>query len=192
MYWILRNILWLVTKIVFRVKIYGKENIDYENKSKLIICSNHISMWDPIILATTYKRQINFMSKKELFEIPVIGSIFYKVGAFPVERDKVDLKSVKQSLKILKDDKVLGIFPEGTRVKSVDFKNVKEGIGLIAIKSESNIQPVSIETDYKVFGRVKVTYKPIVKIEEFDELAKNEKNKAVTLAVYKEIYDITE
>ena len=192
MYWFFRNILWVVMRILFRIEINGKENIDLENKDRLIICSNHISMWDPITLAVTYNRQVNFMAKKELFEIPVVGPIFYKVGAFPVERDKVDLKSVKQSLKILKEDKVLGIFPEGTRVKSIDLENVKEGIGLIANKANSNIQPVNIETEYKFFKKIKVTYMPIVKIEDFNELPKKEKSKAVTLAAYKEIYNITE
>ncbi|WP_099203261.1 lysophospholipid acyltransferase family protein [Miniphocaeibacter massiliensis] len=192
MYWFFRNILWVIMRIIFRIEINGKENINLEDKGSLIICSNHISMWDPLTLAITYKRQINFMAKKELFELPIIGKIFYKVGAFPVERDKVDLKSVKQSLKILKEDKILGIFPEGTRVRELDIENVKEGVGLIANKSGSNILPVHIETEYKIFGKVKVTYLPIVKVERFEELPKNERSKAITLAAYKEIYNITE
>ncbi|QQK07563.1 lysophospholipid acyltransferase family protein [Miniphocaeibacter halophilus] len=190
MYWFFRNILWVVLRIIFRIEVKGKENIN--TREKLIICSNHISILDPLILAITYNRQIHFMAKKELFEIPIIGKLFYKVGAFPVDRKKADLKSIKQSLKILKEDKVLGIFPEGTRVNTIDKNNVKDGIGMMANRANSDILPVHIETEYKIFRKVKVTYKPIVKIDKFLEVPKELKNRTITLAAYNEIYDLSE
>ncbi|HHX68715.1 MAG: lysophospholipid acyltransferase family protein [Miniphocaeibacter sp.] len=190
MYWFFRNILWVLLRIIFRIEIHGKENMN--TNGKLIICSNHISLLDPLILAITYNRQIHFMAKKELFEIPIVGKLFYKVGAFPVDRKKADLKSIKQSLKILKEDKVLGIFPEGTRVKTIDTNNVKDGIGMMANRANADILPVHIETNYKLFRKVKVSYKPVVKIDTFSEIPKEEKNRTITLAAYNEIYDLSE
>lgn len=190
MYWFLRNICWVIFRIGFRIEVDGKENITGEDK--LIICSNHISLLDPIILAITFNRQIHFMAKKELFEIPIIGKIFYMIGCIPVDRSKADLKSVRESLKILKEDRVLGIFPEGTRVKEVSEDNVKDGIGLMANRGKSNILPVYIDTEYKIFRKVKVSYRPIIEIEKFQDIDRAEINRTLTLAAYREIYNITE
>lgn len=190
MYWFLRNILWVVLRIIFRIEVNGKENI--KGDDRLIICSNHISLLDPIILAITYNRQIHFMAKKELFDIPVFGRVFNMVGCIQVDRDKADIKSVKESLKILKGEKVLGIFPEGTRVKTVSQENLKEGIGLMASKSNSNILPVHIVTEYKLFRKVVVNYRPVVEMEQFKDIPKEDKKRIITLAVYNEIYKVAD
>lgn len=190
MYWFFRNILWVVFRIVFRIEVEGKENI--KDDERLIICSNHISMLDPIILAITYNKKIYFLAKKELFENPILGWFFHKVGCIPIDRSKADLKSVRESIKILKNNEVLGIFPEGTRVKKIDESNVKDGIGLMANKGKSNILPVFIDTEYKFFGKVRVSYKPIINIEDFENVEKSELNRKITLAAYKEIYNIVE
>ena len=190
MYWFIRAIAWLLMKIIFRIEVKGKENIQTEGR--LIICSNHVSLLDPVILGITFNRKIHFMAKKELFEIPILNKLFYVLEAFPVDRHNIDLKSIKKSLKILKDEEVLGIFPEGTRVNTIDKENLKEGIGLLANKGYSNILPVYIDTEYKLFRKVKLNFKPIIKIENFDDIPKKEKNKKITLAVYNEIYGLSE
>lgn len=190
MYWFIRTIAWLLIRVIFRIEVTGKENI--ETTGKLIICSNHISLLDPVVLAVTFNRKIYFMGKKELFEIPILNKLFYSLGGFPVDRHNIDLKSIKKSLSILKNEEVLGIFPEGTRVKEINRENLKEGIGMLANKGFSNILPVYIDADYKLFSKVKVNFKPIIKIESFDGIPKKEKNKEITLAVYNEIYSLME
>lgn len=157
LYKIVVFILKILVFFIFNVKTH---NLDEFNKlnGRLILCANHTSMIDPVILAVFSKRQIHFMGKKELFEKKILGSLFRKLGAFPVDRTGVSLSSIKSSLSVLKDEKILGIFPEGTRVKKYDEGNAKPGIALIANKASSNIIPVYIQGKYKFRGTINVYF----------------------------------
>jgi 1-acyl-sn-glycerol-3-phosphate acyltransferase len=94
-YKIAANILRLLVFLIFDVKVYNKEYLD-NTEGGLIVCGNHISMIDPVILAVSTKRQIHFMGKKELFENKLLSFIFRKLGAFPVDRQGASLSSIKQ------------------------------------------------------------------------------------------------
>lgn len=103
----------LVTLILFRVQTYGQENI--EKDKPYLLCGNHISNWDAPILYTATKREMYMMAKEELFVNKFIHWFGNKMNVFPVKRGKQDIESIKKSLKVLKDNKILAIFPEGTR-----------------------------------------------------------------------------
>lgn len=143
--------------IVFDLEIHNKESIN-NTEGGVIVCGNHISMIDPVILAVSSKRQIHFMGKKELFDKKVLGYVFRKLGAFPVDRDGVSMSAIKSSLAVLKSNEVLGIFPEGTRVKQYDENNAKPGIALIANKAKVKIMPFYIKGSYKFRGKIKIYF----------------------------------
>ncbi|NLY85880.1 MAG: 1-acyl-sn-glycerol-3-phosphate acyltransferase [Tissierellia bacterium] len=152
----LKKIANVVFKIIYRINVYGEENL--QEKGSLIICSNHIHNFDPIIISLVYPRQIFWMAKKQLFRYKIPAYFLEKLGAFPVDREEADLSTFKKSLKVLKNDGVLGIFPEGTRVKEIDLENAKPGVGLIALKSKTTVLPVFIEGNYKPFSRINVYF----------------------------------
>lgn len=81
----------------------------------MLLCSNHISNLDPPTVGILLKRKVHFMAKAELFNVPVLGPLIGKLGAFPVKRGGVSKESIKLALNILRDGKVMGIFPEGSR-----------------------------------------------------------------------------
>ena len=93
------------------------------------------------------------MGKKELFENKFLAVFLRSIGVFPIDREGRDLKSLKNSIKLLKDGKVLGIFPEGTRTHNINRKNVKDGVAYIAIKAKKDILPVEIVSTYKPFRK---------------------------------------
>lgn len=153
-YKIVLVILKVLVFFIFDVKIHNKENLD-KTSGGLIVCGNHISMIDPVILAISTKRSIHYMAKKELFENKFWSFIFRNLGAFPVDRQGVSLSAIKSSLKVLNNDGVLGIYPEGTRVKKgYDESNAKAGIALIANKAKVKILPVYVEGPYKFRGKI--------------------------------------
>lgn len=98
------------------------------------------------------------MGKKELFEKRVLGYVFRKLGAFPVDRQGVSMSAIKSSLAVLNNNGILGIFPEGTRVKEYNEENAKPGIALIANKAKSNIIPFYIKGEYKFRGRLEIYF----------------------------------
>ncbi len=146
-----------IFSIMFRVKLVNVENFNDTN-GRCIICSNHISNFDPLILGCFTKRKISFMAKKELFEIPVLRTVLKWLYVFAVDRTGVSVSSMKHAVSILKEDKVLGIFPEGTRVKSYDENNAKAGISMIAKMADSLIIPVFIRSNYKLFSKIEIVF----------------------------------
>ena len=156
-YKVIVSIFKILVFIVFDLKVHNADRIN-NSEGGLIVCGNHISMIDPVILAVSSKRQIHFMGKKELFDKKILGYVFKKLGAFPVDREGVSMSAIKSSMAVLKDNNVLGIFPEGTRVKEYDEKNAKPGIALIANKTKANIIPFYIKGHYKFRGKIEIFF----------------------------------
>jgi 1-acyl-sn-glycerol-3-phosphate acyltransferase len=157
LYNIVRNLLLVISHIVFRIKVHSEDN-RINTGEPLIICSNHRTVFDPVMIAITFKGKIRFMAKKELFKNRFIGAFNRGLGAFPVDRSGNSLAAIKNSLKILRGNNTLGIFPEGTRMEKYDESAVKGGIGMLAVKSKSTIMPVYIESKFKLFSRVDIYY----------------------------------
>lgn len=153
-YTVVRGILKFILLFVFRIEVKGKENMP--KNGNYLICSNHASNWDPVILAISLPRQIFWMAKKELFNNKFLGYIFKNLGAFPVDREGSDISAIKHSLRILKQGELLGMFPEGTRTSGYSKENVKSGVAMLAMKSNSPVVPVRVEGDYRFLGKVKI------------------------------------
>ncbi|MGF0039171.1 lysophospholipid acyltransferase family protein [Peptoniphilaceae bacterium SGI.131] len=188
LYSLLKIILWPVFKILYRFEVVNPP-ISYDDK-RLIICANHINILDPVFLALIFKRKIRFISKKELFENKLSAFFMRKLGAFPVDRKNNDIKALKTSISILKNEEVLGIFPEGTRVKEVSIDNIKDGIGFMAYKASSDILTAEIVGNYKPFRKMKVVFKERISIDKYMDLPKKEVASKISHDVYKSIYDI--
>lgn len=184
-----RNTFKILYKILFRVEVDGLENLP--KTGKLIICSNHISLLDPPLLACFLPRKISFMAKKELFKNPIMRYCITKLGSFPVDREGNDLSAIKNSIKILKKDEALGIFPQGTRVKEFNIESVKPGIAMIGVKSKSPIIPVYIDSNYKIFSKVNVIIgKPILLDEYFGTKLNVDDYKSISKDIIKRIYKL--
>lgn len=155
------SILRALIKIFFRFEVRGRENMPSDGN--IILISNHKSFLDPVfMLAAIENRRIIPVAKKELFKIPVLSFFMRKIEAIPIDRDKPGISTVKEILKQIKAGRVLGIFPEGTRSNMQTFMPAKPGVAMFAIKSKSNIVPMSIITTYRPFSKVRVIIdKPI-------------------------------
>lgn len=152
LYDVLINICNVIFNLAFRIKVIGLENVPMNGK--LVVCSNHTNNLDPVIISMYLPRKISWMGKKELFKNKIIACIVRKVDVFPVNRDEVDIGAVKKALKVLKENRVLGIFPEGKRVKKMDLNNAKSGVSLLAMRSKAPVLPIYIESNYKLFSKI--------------------------------------
>lgn len=184
-----RALLSIIFRIIYRIEVIGIENIP--EKGRAILCSNHISMLDPIILGISIKRPISFMAKKELFKNPFIAKLLTALGAFPVDRENSDLTAIRNSINVLKMEKILGMFPEGTRTKKMDLEFAKPGVSLIAYKGKSPVIPVFIETDYRLFSKISINIgKPIIIDDLFENKPKTEDHKKISKYILKSIYSL--
>jgi len=144
----------------YKIQVEGKENVP--EHGPVLICSNHISNLDPVVVGITSPRDIYFMAKEELFEKKGLGLLLRNVHAFPVKRGMKDRQALRRALDVLKDQNVLGLFPEGTRSKTGELKRGLAGAGFFAIRSEATVIPCAIIGSYKSKEPLKVVYgKPV-------------------------------
>lgn len=141
----------------FSISCYGQENIPHEKK-RLIVACNHISFADPAVIISHFPYSIHFMAKSELFENPLTAFLMSNLNAFPVRRGLNDRDAIKYACRILEDDKILGIFPEGRRVRSAVPEKAKKGVAFIARRTGADVLPASLYVDPEEDRmRVKVT-----------------------------------
>lgn len=188
MYRFLVSIVSVLVKLIYRVKINGIENL--KDDQPFIISANHIHIFDPVILATLTKRQIFFLSKKELFEKKLFAKFFEKLGVIPIDRDNTDIKAIKSCFRVIRAGNILGIFPEGTRVKTVDINNMKKGVALIALKNKVNILPIHIEGTYRIFSKITVDIYPMIEINNFENMEDSEAIDKLTEELFYQIYQV--
>lgn len=153
---LLKKICYIIVKIVYRVKVEGIENIP--DNEGVIICGNHVHALDAPILIIMNKRQICFMAKEEIFKNILFRWLGKLYGIIPVNRDKKDTEAIKKALLVLKENKVLGIYPEGTRNGLEKGVKPKNGAVNIAIRTKTKIVPFSVKGDFKPFKKIKYTF----------------------------------
>ncbi len=146
-------------KTWFGAKISGLENIPEEGG--MIVCGNHISNHDAVLVASYFPRRCVFLAKKELF-VPVFAGMLKKLGGIPVNRGANDIGAIKASLRVLKEGKPLVLFPQGTRCKELKFEDFKNGAPFMAMKTGVPIVPVGISGKFKLRGGLRLKFgKPI-------------------------------
>ncbi|MBQ2730267.1 MAG: 1-acyl-sn-glycerol-3-phosphate acyltransferase [Clostridia bacterium] len=133
-------------KVVFHIKSFGTENLPSDRG--VIVCANHTSFSDVIVMSAATEVQIRYMAKKELFSVPVVGPLVKALGAYPVDRKGGDVAALRKTVAMLEEGNAVGIFPQGTRSPGVDPRTtaVQHGVGLIAYRSKCDIVPVFIKT----------------------------------------------
>lgn len=135
-------------RCIYRVKIVGAEN--RPENGPFLICSNHMSNSDVIVLAACFKQQVRYFAKKELFSVPILKQLITLLGAFPVDRKNptASVLSIKTTISLLESGEVVGIFPQGKRCPGVHPRNTKHknGIGMIEYHAKVPVVPVLMET----------------------------------------------
>jgi 1-acyl-sn-glycerol-3-phosphate acyltransferase len=179
-------------KIVYRVRIIGKENIPQDGA--ILFCGNHRTYLDPPLIVATAGRHMRFMAKEELSKNKFLAFLGVVFDAIYVKRDSKDITAMKEALKTLKSGSCIGLFPEGTR-NGLEKNNgkIKNGAAYLALKTGAQIVPIGIQGDSKPFHKSTIIYgKPldlskyqgIKKIDEQteDEVSEILKNEIVRLS----------
>lgn len=154
-------------KIFYKWKVVGRENVP--NRGSIIFIANHISNFDPPVLACSVNRHVHFMAKEELFNVPVLKIFLQAIGSFSIKRGGNDRKAIKNALELLKNDKTLSIFPEGTRSKNGEIGKGLPGAALFALKSDATVIPVGLVSNYKLFKPIFVNIGKPISLEQFKQ-----------------------
>jgi 1-acyl-sn-glycerol-3-phosphate acyltransferase len=172
----------------YRIKTIGLEN--FPKNGGVLLCANHIDNLDPPVVGVTANRPVHFMAKEELFSVPLLGKIVPHLNAFPVKRGMSDREALRKGLGILKEGKVLGLFPEGTRSKDGELQKGLAGAGFFALRTDALVVPCAIIGPYKAFHPLKVVYgKPIPMEELRSTKASAEETTEVIMNAIKQLID---
>jgi len=158
--------------VVYRTEVRGRENIP---NSAAMVCSNHSSLADPIFMAFAFGIgfYLHFIAKVELFKIPVLSTVVKKLGAISVDRDMMDVTTIKETMRYFKNGEKVAIFPEGTRNPKGEALPIKFGAVKIAERANVPIIPVYIPRKKRLFSKVSMV------IGEPYQLTKQERKRSV-------------
>jgi 1-acyl-sn-glycerol-3-phosphate acyltransferase len=105
----------LLVKLLFgcvaRIHVIGRDKASCAGG--FLLSSNHISHFDPFLISLTIRRKIDWMTMAEFFRPPALSFFLRSIDAFPAERDRGDVKTIRTAINRLKSGRVVGLFPEG-------------------------------------------------------------------------------
>ncbi|MER1988132.1 lysophospholipid acyltransferase family protein [Solibacillus isronensis] len=123
-----------------KAKVYGKENIPKEGG--FVVACTHNGYIDILNLGISMlPKEVHFMAKKQLFDVKGLGWLITRLNAFPVDRDNPGPSVIKIPRQLIKEGKVVGIFPSGTR--SSENSELKAGAVTIAQLAKTEILPAA-------------------------------------------------
>ena len=146
----------IVLRVLADWRVSGRENVP--PMGALIVVANHRSNFDPSLLSTSLPRRIRFLAKEEIFRHPAARWFLRSYGAHPLNRGAVDVGAYRWALDELAHDRVIVLFPEGTRARGA-MKKAKPGVARIALKTQAPILPVGI-TGTEPLGSVMRVFNP--------------------------------
>lgn len=196
---IIWGVLWLITKVCFRVSAREMENIRQftGGKGALVVC-DHVSYTDPVFHYVVMRpgQWPRFMAKDDMMHgFP--GWFLGVNGAFPVARDSADLSAVKRAVRYLKDGEIVAMFPEGTRRGrgSAELR-IHAGAALIARMGKVPVVPSTVHNAEKIkpkgkrvhFPHVVVEYGTPLMLKDFDWVPKKERMEAFSWFAMRECF----
>jgi len=138
----LQKLLMAASKAVVKLHVVDDHHVPREGG--IIVVANHVHNLDPLFISIACPRPLHYMAKKELMDLPVLGRILRWGGAFPINRGHADRTAIRRATATVAQGVALGMFPEGTRSRTVRIERVLPGAGLVALQGKVPIVPAAI------------------------------------------------
>jgi len=141
----------LTAVVLFRFRSFGAQHMP--STGPVLVCSNHQSHLDPVLVGLVFKRRLNFVARKSLFTFAPLRWLIEFLDAIPIDRDGVGLEGIKESIRRLRRDEAVLIFPEGTRTHDGELQDLKPGFCSLARRTKAALLPVAIDGAYLAWPR---------------------------------------
>lgn len=137
--------------VLFRMRWTGSEN--FPRAGGALICSNHQSFFDPVLVGLTCDRRMNYLARDTLFKNPILAPLIRYLDAIPIDREGGGLAGLKETLRRLKAGEQVLIFPEGTRSRDGEIASLKPGFCSVTRRSKVPLVPVGLDGAYQAWPR---------------------------------------
>jgi 1-acyl-sn-glycerol-3-phosphate acyltransferase len=153
-FWYESNRCWVMAAISlgFSLRFEGGRNIPRTGPALLV--ANHQSFLDPLAIGIATPRQLCYLARKTLFNQPQFGGYLRSVGCVPVDQEGFAREGLKTTLHLLKEGKVVLVFPEGERTPTGKMLPLKPGVHLLIKKSGAPVVPVGIAGAFDAYPRM--------------------------------------
>jgi 1-acyl-sn-glycerol-3-phosphate acyltransferase len=144
-YWLLKYVLLgPLLRLVFRPWVEGVENVPATGP--VILCPNHLSFVDSLIVPLMIKRKVVFLGKSDYFDKWYMRWFFQSVGVIPVRREggAAGEAALKVGVQQLRKGMIVGAYPEGTRSPDGRLYRGKTGPARMALRAQCPIVPVAV------------------------------------------------
>jgi 1-acyl-sn-glycerol-3-phosphate acyltransferase len=158
-YGIVRFLIWLVAKLLWRIGFEGLENVPSDGP--FVLAPVHRSFIDFGLVSGVTRRPMGFMGKDSLWKNKALGAFITHLGAYPVNRGAPDRQSLNRTLELLQNGKPLVLFPEGTRRSGPVIEHLHEGAAYVASKAGVPIVPVGIGGSERALPKGKTLPRPV-------------------------------
>lgn len=140
----------LLFKLLYRHKVYG---VKHFCPGGAIVAPNHVSYFDPPIVAASAPDELHFLAKEDLFKHPLFGKVIRALNSHPVKGSAGDIGVLKLVCQLLSEGKKVLLFPEGKRSNSGELEPLKPGIALLVARSKAAVIPTYIHGSLSIWSR---------------------------------------
>lgn len=150
-----RGVAAVVVHVLFPVRYHGLEHFDL--RAPYILMCNHQSLLDPFAVAYPCKDyEVRFLGKKEICKTKLVAWFADKLHMIQVDRHNTDLNAMRQCVKALRNNQVLGIFPEGTRHHDDLMSTIETGTAVLALRANVPLLPMYMDKKMRLFRPVNI------------------------------------
>jgi 1-acyl-sn-glycerol-3-phosphate acyltransferase len=137
--------------LMYRVRVYGLKN--YPAEDGFLICANHQSHLDPIVMGVICPRPINYLARQTLFRFKSLSWFLSWNDAIPIDLEGTGLAGLKETLRRLKRRETVLIFPEGTRSPDGKLQPIKLGFAAVGRRAKSDLLPIAFAGAFEAMPR---------------------------------------
>jgi len=150
-YAVLRTFARLTGVVVFRIRCMGRENIPASGP--LLVCANHQSLLDPVLVGLAFDRRLNYLARQSLFRFAPFRLLIQFLDAIPLDRDGLGLAGLRESMRRIKRGEAVLLFPEGTRTSDGSVLPLKPGFCALARRGNVTVLPVGFDGAFDAWPR---------------------------------------
>lgn len=154
-----RHMARVVSSAFFHLRCDGREN--WPSTGGGLICANHQSFFDPVIVGLCCDRRLNYLARKSLFRNPLFRTLIHWFDAIPIEREGMGIGGLKETIRRLRNSEFVLVFPEGTRTTNGSINPLKPGFTALVRRVPVPIIPIAFDGAYQSWPKNQALPRPV-------------------------------